>query len=386
MKKLLFVTFLLSGCAVLSPFQKSKVISLFHLIETGKYTEAKVVAEELAEGNESSGWANTWYARGLLCQNAFIEGKKKNDAKLLELYPDQLYVAYDSYEKARKIENREKMDRQLAPKYVLLANEFQLIGQREFQRRNFNESLRAFEQALSIKQNPILTIQTDTLLFYNTALAAYESENWDKAAKYLSKLHNYRFSPNATHLLFETYLKKGDRATAQKTLTEGIKYYNYDQTLVLLLADLRYTGDDSEGAAALLDEAISKQPGNPVFFYSKGLIFQKTGQFDLAVAAYEEAIRLAPDDFMSYVNIATCYYNTGVEIEESVRSLSSNNAVKKEKARSAEAFDQAVSWLDKAYQKNPQDPEVMVKIYDLYKALRQTDKAKTIENQINGSK
>lgn len=386
MKKFLFLVLLFPGCAVLSPLQKSRIISLYHLIETGKYTDAKEVAEELVEGAESSEWANTWFARGLLCQDAYTEGRKKNDAKLYELYPDQLYVAYDSYEKARKIESRERLDRQLAPKYVLLANEFQVIGEKEFQKGNFPGAFRAFEQALEIKQNPILTVQTDTLLIYNTALAAYESENWDKAVKYLTKLHDYRYSPNASHLLFEAFLKKGDKSAAKRTLADGIKFYNYDQTLVLLLADLHYNDYDPDSAIALLDEAISKQPLNPVFHYSKGLVFQKTGQFDLAIEAYEEAIRLFPDEVLAYVNIATCYYNIGVEIEETTRTISANSVVKKERARSAEAFEQAVSWLDKAYQKKPDDPLVVAKLYDLYKSLRQTEKAKNIESQINGSK
>jgi thioredoxin-like negative regulator of GroEL len=99
-----------------------------------------------------------------------------------------------------------------------------------------------------------------------------------------------------------------------------------------------------------------------------------------------EAYRLSPENLMISVNIATCYYNIGVEIEETIRSLTVNSAVKKERARSAGAFEQAVIWLDKAYQQEPDDPEVVARVYDLYKALRQTEKAKNIENQINGSK
>lgn len=383
MKKLIFLAFLFTGCSVLSPLQKGRLISLFHLIETAKYTEAREVAEEMIEGEESSQWANTWYARGLLCQNAYVEGKKKNDAKLFELYPDQLYVAFESYEKARRLDNKGRMDRQLAPRYVQLANEFQYEGVRQFDLGNFDASLRAFEQSLTIKNSPLLTLETDTLLIYNTALAAFESETWDKALLYLSQLHRYSYSINATHLYFKTALKTDDSLTAEKALREGISIYDYDETMVLLLSDFLYESGDYAGALQVLQDALKKQPLNPQFLYTQGLIHQKMEHYDLAIEAYQEVVRIAPENVMAHVNVATCYYNLGVEFEEAARSLTSNTAVQEERARSEEAFREAVKWLDKANQQEPDDQTVFTRIFDLYTLLRENEKARMIEGRIN---
>jgi tetratricopeptide (TPR) repeat protein len=383
MKKLIFLTFIFTGCAVLSPLQKGRLISLFHLIETAKYSEAKEVAEEMIEGGESSQWPNTWYARGLLCQSAYMEGKKKNDAKLFELYPDQLYVAFDSYEKARDLDDKGRFDRQLAPKYVQLANEFQKIGVVMFEDNNFSESLRSFEQALLIKQSPILNVETDTLLIYNTALAAFESETHDKARQYLNKLHNFRYSVNATHLYFETVLNSDDSLSAEKILREGVRFYNYDETMVLLLSDYLFESGDSDGALEILAEALTKQPLNAQIHYTKGLIYQKTEFYDRAIEAYNEVVRIDPEYLMAYVNIATCYYNRGVEMDETARSLTSNAAVMEEQARSEEAFQEAVKWLDKANQQEPDDQDIITRIYDLYTLLRENEKARLMEDRIN---
>ena len=82
----------------------------FQLIETGKYEEAKKSIEEAIGDKKTEQWHRTWYAKGLLCQTAYREGVDKNDKKKSELYPDQLYLAFDSYQKARSFDKRGKLD------------------------------------------------------------------------------------------------------------------------------------------------------------------------------------------------------------------------------------------------------------------------------------
>ena len=70
-----------------------------------------------------------------------------------------------------------------------------------------NFTIGSVSDALKIIWNSILKVQVDTNLIYNTALAAYEFRNWDKAISYLSVLHGYNYSVNASHLLFTAYLE-----------------------------------------------------------------------------------------------------------------------------------------------------------------------------------
>ena len=95
--------------------QKSKVIAAYQLIETGKFEEAKTVIEEAKGDDKTLGWPKTWHARGLLCQTAYQKGLETKDVKKCQLYDDQLYVAWVSYENARKLDRTGRMDSQLAP-------------------------------------------------------------------------------------------------------------------------------------------------------------------------------------------------------------------------------------------------------------------------------
>jgi tetratricopeptide (TPR) repeat protein len=188
---------------------------------------------------------------------------------------------------------------------------------------------------------------------------------------------------NATHLYFKTLLNTDDSLSAEKILREGVTFYNYDETMVLLLSDFLFENGDSDGALQILAEALKKQPLNAQFHYTKGLIYQKTEYYDLAIEAYNDVVRIDPENIMAYVNIATCYYNRGVEMEELARRLTSNAAVLEERARSEEAFQEAVKWLDKANQQEPDDQAVIGRIYDLYTLLRENEKARLMEERIN---
>ncbi|TVQ16971.1 MAG: tetratricopeptide repeat protein [Bacteroidetes bacterium] len=380
---ILLILAVLSGCGVLSPLQRSNLMAVHHLIEAGNFEEAKEVVEEMIANDESSQWARTWSARGLLAQTAYVQGRRQNDKSKYELYPNQLYVAISSYETARRLDNSARLNRQLAPRYVQLSNEFKKKGERLFKEEKYAESLRAFEQALKINEGPVLNAPIDKELMFNTALAAYENGNQDKAITHLQTLHNERYSPNTTHLLFNLYLEKEDIVKAEEVLTEGIRDYEKNETLVMLLAELFFEQGNIEGAIEMLENAASENPSEFSFHFTMGLIYQKTEQYPLAIKAYKQAIEIAPDELEAYLNLATCYYNMGVEIEESTIQLQSNRRVIEKRDKSAAAFDSAVKWLDRAYEKRPDDPAHMLRLYQLYRALNVSEKARSIQRQFN---
>jgi tetratricopeptide (TPR) repeat protein len=385
MKKLIFIISIFLGCYLLSPAQKSKVLAVFQLIETGKYEEAKEEIEEAIDDKKTGEWSRTWYAKGLLCQKAYQKGIAENDQKKYELYPDQLYLAHNSYQKARSLDKRGKLDEHLAPLYVLLANDIQALGVQHFQKGEYEKAIKAFEGAIQISQSPILPDRTDTNLLYNTALAAFENESWEKAIEYLNKLNKDDYSPNVPHLLYSVYLRKADTVAAEKVLTEGIKHYEDNEDLVLLLVDLFYHTNADEKALDLLDDASSKNPSNHIFHYTKGLIHQKREQYPMAIDAYNESLTLAPGETKIYTHIGTCYYNIGVEIEKKARAITTKRAVTREKEKSAEAFETAVTWLEKALERDPENQYVISKLNHLYNILGMSEKMDKMEGMLHSS-
>lgn len=382
MKRLLLLTVLFCGCSVLTPLQRSKFLTVINFIDTEKYTEAKEVIEEMISDSESSQWARTWYLKGLLCQEAYNKGVKDNDKELTRLYPNQLYVAYNAYEKSRSKDRRGKLEKQLAPKYVLLANNFKNLGENHFKEKRYQDALRAFDYALKISKNSILEIELDNNLVYNAALAAYKGENWEEAINHLKHLHKENYSTNATHLLFNANIENEDTLAAREVMLEGIEKYDDNVEMVLLLTDILFASGSSDEAIDVLNKEIEKNPSNYKIYYTKGLVYQKLMEYDNAIDSYTTAILHAPEEPMIYYNLAACYYNIGVDIEEKTRTLTNNRRVVELRAKSAEAFDTATDWLDKASERAEANSEVLTKIYNLYRALRINDKAEKIEGEI----
>ena len=374
--RLTLLIFIFIGFSLLSHAQKSKVISVFQLIETEKYEDARKAIEEAITDEKTLNWPRTWYARGYLCQIA-------NDKKKSDLYPDQLYVAYDSYEKALALDPKGRMGAQLAPMYVLLANDFQKLGEKHYNSRKYEDALKAFEFALKINLSPVLSAPIDTNLVYNTALAAYKCNERGKAIGYLNRLHKDKYSPNATQLLFTIFIEIGDTVSAGKVLMEGVERYEDNEDLVLLLVDLQVQTQDADMALDIISKASSKNPDDYIYPYTKGLIYQKMMQYRKAISAYDEALVLDPQNLKIYSNISACFYNIGVEIEENARSITNNRVFLEEKAKSSQAFKTAVDWLEKAHEKNPEDQKVATKLYELYKLLQIDGKRNNIEGQIN---
>lgn len=347
--------------------QKSKVIAVYQLIETGKYEEAKTFIEEASNDDKTLNWPKTWHARGLLCQTAYQKGLEDKDVKKCQLYDDQLYVAYESYENARKLDKTGRMDDQLAPLYVLLANKLLKEGEKKYAAEQYQAALKAYEHVILINNNPIVEAATDTNLVYNTALAAYMGKDWDKAAQYLEQLNDYGYSSGIPHLLYLTHLGAQDTIAAEAALIDGIHRYQDNEDLVLLLVDLLLRTDDADRAVAVLDTAAKTHPENYIFPYATGLVHENTGMYEKAIAAYKDALRLAPDEPRLFINIGACYYNTGVKIQSEARQITNNREFLEEKARSEAAFESAREWLKKAEEKDP-GHEKVVRLLTLLKS------------------
>ncbi|TVR43272.1 MAG: hypothetical protein EA394_01495 [Bacteroidia bacterium] len=384
MRKLFFIliSLALAGCSIFPALQKSKYIGVRNLIDTKKYDEAKMIIEGMVEDEQFALWPRTWFYRGLLAQTAYRDGIATNDQRKTSLYTDQLYVAFSSFEQMLELDPSVQNENRLKPRYIMLANDFQQLGKRYFDSGEMEGALKAFEHAIEIIGRPFMEMEPDTNLIYNAGLAAYQSEDWEKTVTYLDMLQEYNYSPNVAHLLYHARIEKGDATAAKKKLKKGIRKYEENESLVLLLVDFYVHRQEMDSAFLVLERAISDDPSNASYHYAKGLIKQQQGNYIEAILSYFEAVEHDPDHLTAYINIATCYYNIGAEIEEESRKLTDSEMVRQKRRESEAALDSAVLWLDKAYEKKPEEQALLMKMYQLYTMLRIPDKARSLERAI----
>lgn len=378
MKKFLFILILVSLKPAVFP-QKSRVVSAVQMIEKKRYEEAKEAIELAVWNDKTSSWARTYYVRGLLCQTAFEDGYEKREVKKTSLYPDQLYLAYSSYERALELDNRKRLHANISQKYYGLSNDFRLLGERHFKSGDFEKAFRAFEHALLVNSSNLIQAEIDTSLIYNTALAAFESKNWDKTIAYLGGLHEDGHDPATSLLLYNALLASGDTVNAEEVLTEGLEIYDYDNQPVLYLVNLLTQSGRENQALKILDRAIFERPENHRFYWARGLILSDLGQPDQAIASLRSAIELAPEESKIYFHVGIVYHNLGVDLTEESLKVSSIDKYLELKSIAREQYEKAVFWLEKSYELDPYDDEVVSKLYVLYNQLHMDEKEKALE-------
>ncbi len=357
--------------------QKSRVMAVMQMIDAEKYDEAKETIEQAIWNEKTSRWPRTYYAKGLLCQTAYEGGKKTN------LYPDQLFVAYDSYEKALELDARERLHNSIKQKYYLLANDFIKFGQELYTKKDYSASLQAFESALLIGKSEMISAKTDTNLVYNTAMAAYESENWDKAIQYLTGLHEDAYSTNVTFLLATACMEAGDSIRGEEVLKEGIVLYHYDETLLMYLVNLLVDSDRLGPAMEVIDRAVKASPESSRFHWAKGLIYRRMNNYEEAVESFLKAAELSPDQAALCYHLGVCYYNMGIELRESALKIDENNEYLEIREQYLEKFREAVEWLELSYELDPANEETVSKLSQLYYQLQMKEEQESLQHLLN---
>lgn len=97
-------------------------------------------------------------------------------------------------------------------------------------------------------------------------------------------------------------LAAGDLKRAEARFADALLIWNHPQTLAQIALAYAQTGH-SERADRILDEAIAREPDTASLHAARGLVLAVTGRADQALAAFENAVRLDPNDLDSRENL-----------------------------------------------------------------------------------
>lgn len=78
-----------------------------------------------------------------------------------------------------------------------------------------------------------------------------------------------------------------------------------------LLSVYAATGEDPNTIIPIVEEAIQKDPKNPELYAGLGRVYDKLGQADKSIEAFNHALSLAPEDFGTNFNIGLMLIKQG---------------------------------------------------------------------------
>ena len=414
MKKIILGLTIISTISAFA--QKNKVVSAYNynkaFTRSGNCSEVQKGLEAInasIEHDQTKNWAKTWYYRGdlyyaILASND--QACKSIDANALEKCVDSYLKALvlnfqdpelkkldlgkedgsdiPKFNAARK--NRSKMDDETYTSDIIgrklpgLSGEYANKGITEFSAKNYKGAQESFSRSMLLSS---FSGKMDTMLIYNTALAAEYGENYDVAKRKYDELINlgYNIDGNGPSLyasMARIYKKEGDEAKALSYIQEGRKAYPNDNNLLVAELDYYLQSGKHEESLKNLNLAIENDGNNAILYFARGTVHESLKQGENAINDYKKAIEIQPDYYDANFNLGAYYFNSAADKINEANKLDLKETKKfnalKEEAKAL--FTNSVPYIEAANKAKPEDVGTANMLIKVYTQTGQYDKAK----------
>lgn len=381
MKKLLIVALaLFVGAGVYA--QKGKVNAAEAYIDNGDLEAAGERLEDAYTHKRSADWPKTYIVAAKL---ATAQYKKEKDIKLLQ-------DAVDHYMKAIELDKADnnRFENEIKVALTFFVNELTNAGIEGFNEQNYENAMVAFENVLKVneldmfqQENPTV----DTAIIYNTALAAYNAKDWDKASKYLEESIDYSYGGgDAVLLLHQVYGTMQDSTKMAENLQNGFEKYPEDDRLLTQLINYYLETKQNDAAKEYLNQAVEQDPENPTYYYARGVLSDQAQNYDEAIVDYKKALELKADYFDALYNLGVIYYNKAIEQMNKANDETDHASFQKEKAKADELFKTSLPYMEKAHEAKPDELAVLESLKGLYYRFEMMDKYDEVDAKIKSVK
>lgn len=310
----------------------------------------------------------TYFVKGQIYQGIF----ESPLADYKKLDPNALDVAYEAYQKALQLDDKDKFGKKLKTQYNNLIVDYTNKAIDCYNTQDFKCALDAFKKVLEIENSDIVSLPVvDTATIFNTAVTALKAEAYPDAEKYFREALKYNYEPGKTYAMLVQALKaQNKKEDALEVLKKGYELYPNDANMLVELINYYLLGGEPEKAETYLDAAIKQDPGNASFYRAKGTLYEKMKELDKAAAMYEKALSVDPKDFISQYNLGMVKLTEAIDYHNKVNEIVDvdeyNEAIKKV----YDAYGNVVPYFEKALELSPNDKNTLITLKELYFKLR----------------
>jgi len=364
--------------------QKGKVTSALRLIDQGLLDRAKTDLDQALAHPKSANLPNTFYAKGQLALAVF----ESENSSYKRLYSDPLGEAYAAYEKAMQLDPKGQFKKRMITSrtYGILGDLFLEQGGNQFEAGDFAGALKSFESQIAIVESDMHIWGIDAGMYFNAGLAGVNAGRYDVAIAHFKKcaeLGDMGITPY--YHIYEANLAKGDTTAAEATLLALPGLFPDDPTITLQLIDLYIKSGKNDQAQRYITEAKRNDPSNSILYFAAGIIYLNEEKFDEAIVELKRSIELEPNMFDAQYGIGAAYINKAASMYRAAETIMDVNQYNTAIDNANEVYTNALPFMEKAHQLNPEDVYTMQNLRELYYRLRMTDKYDAINAKMSGN-
>jgi tetratricopeptide (TPR) repeat protein len=238
-----------------------------------------------------------------------------------------------------------------------------------------------FRRAFTASSHPAAPAIDTMALYYAGMMGVYAGSDSKDPADFTAALADldkaismgYEENGDVYQFKFLALYNLERKAEALQALQIGIGKYPGSEKLIDLA--MRYYAENDEDPTAiipLVENAIAKNPNNPVLYQGLARVYDKLGQTDNAISTMEKAVALAPDDFLSNYFLGQFILQKGDEMNTELGNRNFTSRAESEAARAAVlgVFRRSVAPLEKAYGIDPTEVAAVELLKNVTFALR----------------
>ncbi len=318
----------------------------------------------------------------------FVNKELEKYEVLNPIVENPLEIASESLKKAQEIDVNGKKTKKNNEVYTRLKGQFITEGSNCYSFKNYKCAYTSFSKVIAIGQLPQLN-QKDTAIYYYAALSAQLGGMNQEAIELYKKAIDLKFTAegNAYTNIDQTFKALGDNESGLKYLEEG--FTKYPKNPNLLIAIINYylnKNEDPSKVLTYINNAINDEPTNASLYHAKGVIYDKIGDAENAMLAYQKAVETDPSYYDSYYNMGVLVYNKAVKYLEEANKVPAKEVEKYEAliVKANVEFKNAMPYFEKACELRPDDKSATDNLKNIYFRFRnESEDMKKKFNDIN---
>ena len=378
MKKIILLIVLVS-ISIGAMAQAAKANSALRYVNEGNLARAKTDLDAALAHPKSANLPNTFFAKGKLAQAAF-------EYENTTMFSDPLAEAYAAYLKAMELDPKGQIKRRIITSRTFdeLAELFLIQGGERFEAGDFKGALKSFETQIIIAESDMYISAVDTGMYFNAGIAAINSDNYDAALKYFRICADMQYMGITPHYqIYEVYLAKGDTVAAEATLIALPSLFPNDPTITLQLIDLYIKSGKFDEAQKYITMAKEADPTNSILYFAAGIMYLNEDRYDEAITELQKSIELDPNLYDAQYGIGAAYINKAASMYREAETIMDVNQYNTAIDKANEVYANALPYMEKALELNPNDQFTMQNLKELYYRLRMTEKYDAITARLD---